>query len=741
MDAIRSQLFGRKIVGEDAKSKQTATKDQSAMKSPPIAMKSPSPPSPKAMVSNCLQVVLCEKDRANELVVQNACFVTPVRFKSLHDGDKNAEIYLQLSHPKKTKNITVTRILTTNHIVNNESEVEFDIDSTIVILPKSHRDAMSTDNLDVINYKVIHKANLPRIGKLFVKVTEFPGRKPNAKNPEKQISQDDLEQALKNLAGTTVHEDRYIFIKTEQGLWQIDIAVIEFEGQDDSCSSSSDSGSNKWGLLTEEMEIIPTGQVKLSKFFKFDDMSFSKLGVGGLGPAFKELCRRVFMTRIIKKNVYEKMGLKHIKGILLYGPPGTGKTQLARSLGNLLNCASIQIVNGPEILNKFVGASEENIRKLFEPAEKNPEGVHLIIFDEFEAICKSRGSASSGLGNDSVVNQLLSKIDGVNAINNIILIGMTNRKDMIDKAILRQGRFEVHIEIGLPDLEGRKQIFSIHTQKLRDNGFIDATVNFDRLSEMTENMTGAEIESIVKEASSYALADVVDINNIEKTAKDADKMMITQEDFDLAVTNMKPMFGNDKEKINQLTNDEMLTFNNVKYQQLVSQTQQVIQNFKANKRHFKTILLHGLSGSGKSYLGAHLAKSSQFKFTKYLSAYDVVRCNESEKRNRLLELIDDAKKSEESLVVIDDIDIMIEWTPPNILSNQIVQTLKTILSLSMTTTKLCLILITNQYEDLKSKLIFDKIDDKFELPLIEGQTIKQIINEPREQSNEADLEV
>ena len=120
--------------------------------------------------------------------------------------------------------------------------------------------------------------------------------------------------------------------------------------------------------------------------------------------------------------------------MLLYGPPGCGKTLTARQIGKMLSAREPKVVNGPEILNKFVGESESNIRKLFEDAEEeqkrmgNSSGLHIIIFDEIDAICKQRGSVGGGSGvHDTVVNQLLSKIDGVEPLNNILVIGMTNR--------------------------------------------------------------------------------------------------------------------------------------------------------------------------------------------------------------------------------------------------------------------------------------------------------------------------
>ena len=129
---------------------------------------------------------------------------------------------------------------------------------------------------------------------------------------------------------------------------------------------------------------------------------------------------------------------------------------IARKIGQMLNANVHQPISGPEILNKFVGQSEENVRKLFIEAEReykergDESDLHIIIVDEIDAICKQRGSTNSGTGvGDSVVNQLLAKLDGVEELNNILFIGMTNRKELIDDALLRPGRIEVHVEIGI----------------------------------------------------------------------------------------------------------------------------------------------------------------------------------------------------------------------------------------------------------------------------------------------------
>ena len=174
--------------------------------------------------------------------------------------------------------------------------------------------------------------------------------------------------------------------------------------------------------------------------------NFEALGIGGLNKEFQDIFRRAFASRVVPPDIMKKMGQKHARGMLLFGPPGCGKTLIARQIGKALHARPPKIVNGPEILNKYVGQSEENIRALFADAEKeqaergDDSELHIIIFDEFDAICKQRGSTGGGTGvNDSIVNQLLSKIDGVDSLNNILLIGMTNRKDMLDEAVLRPG--------------------------------------------------------------------------------------------------------------------------------------------------------------------------------------------------------------------------------------------------------------------------------------------------------------
>ena len=281
------------------------------------------------------------------------------------------------------------------------------------------------------------------------------------------------------------------------------------------------------------------------------DFDFEKLGIGGLDAEFNQIFRRAFASRIWPAHIIQQMGINHVRGMLLYGPPGCGKTLIARQIGKVLNAREPKIVNGPEILNKFVGGSEEKIRELFYDAEKeqaeqgDQSMLHIVIMDEMDAICKQRGSVKDGTGvSDSVVNQLLSKIDGVDSLNNILLIGMTNRKDMIDDALLRPGRLEVHVEIGLPDLKGRIQILNIHTKNMYEHKRLEKEV-IDRLPELAEsckNFSGAELEGLVKAASSYALTRCVDLNDLSK-APDDKALILQWADFQKALGDVEPKFG------------------------------------------------------------------------------------------------------------------------------------------------------------------------------------------------------
>ncbi|RDL41279.1 p-loop containing nucleoside triphosphate hydrolase [Venustampulla echinocandica] len=428
----------------------------------------------------------------------------------------------------------------------------------------------------------------------------------------------------------------------------------------------------------------PAANSIIAPDFKFEDM-----GIGGLDTEFSAIFRRAFASRIFPPGLIEKLGIQHVKGILLFGPPGTGKTLIARQIGKMLNSREPKVINGPEVLNKYVGQSEENIRKLFADAEKeykekgDESGLHIIIFDELDAVCKQRGSgAGGGTGvGDSVVNQLLSKLDGVDQLNNILLIGMTNRMDMIDDALLRPGRLEVHMEISLPDEAGRAQILKIHTSKMRDNNVMDSDVDVMELAHVTKNFSGAEIGGLVKSASSFAFNRHVKVGTVAGVSDDIENMKVNRADFLNALEEVKPAFGVSEEQLETAMKHGIVHFS-PNIDNILSQGALAVDYVKsAPEASLLSVLLHGPPGSGKTAIAAKIAKDSGFPFIKLISAENMVGFSEMAKVQYLQKMFTDAYKSPLNCVIVDNIERIIEWSNIGLrFSNPVTQALMVLIA-------------------------------------------------------------
>jgi len=463
-----------------------------------------------------------------------------------------------------------------------------------------------------------------------------------------------------------------------------------------------------------------TGSVLFGPNFNFEQM-----GIGGLDKEFADIFRRAFASRVFPAEVVLNLGIPHVKGILLYGPPGTGKTLIARKIGKMLNAREPKIVNGPSILNKYVGQSEENIRALFadaesEQRERGPDSeLHIIIFDELDAICKERGSTGGGTGvGDSVVNQLLSKMDGVEQLNNILVIGMTNRKDLIDDALLRPGRLEVHIEIGLPDEPGRLQIFNIHTSSMRENKYMDAGVSIPTLAAETKNFSGAEIEGLVKSAASFALNREIDIKSLDKP--DPSKIRVKQEDFVRALGEVRPAFGVTEEKLQRAMTNGIISYSEDFVRVLNSGKLFIRQVETSSKTPLLSVILAGKPGCGKSALAAHLATLSKFPFIKFLAPEDFIGHVETVRADKIHRAFKDAYKSELSCLVIDDLERFIDFAPigPRF-SNTALQALLVLFKTHPPKGKKLLVIATTSQLDVLSELgLLNAVDSVIDVPSV-----------------------
>ena len=409
-----------------------------------------------------------------------------------------------------------------------------------------------------------------------------------------------------------------------------------------------------------------------------ENFDFEQLGIGGANQELINIFRRALATRGVNYQVAEDLGVNHVKGILLHGVPGTGKTLIARNISKLLTTVPPKIVNGPEIMNKFVGQSEENIRNLFADAQadqvklKSKSPLHVLVFDEIDAICRTRGSGTNSGVRDGVVNQLLTMIQGTDELKNIMIIAMTNRKDLLDPALLRPGRIGVHIEIGLPDIQGREQIFRIHTRQMHASQMMSPDVSLKTLAQMTENYTGAEIEQVVSSASSYALSEVLDSDKDDIESSD---VMVTMDHFLRALQEVVPAMGKSTTILSKDLPEEVTPLKDVDCLRTL---------FETKIQRISKALVVGDRGQGKTTYLKVLGSTSTFhQCVRWLEPLTFFNMSPSEKLKKLGDVFREAYMSKRSLILIDDLDILCEFvvfgSTISHFSNQVLQGLATLL--------------------------------------------------------------
>jgi transitional endoplasmic reticulum ATPase len=270
-------------------------------------------------------------------------------------------------------------------------------------------------------------------------------------------------------------------------------------------------------FLSAYREITPTAMREV--YVEVPQVHWNE--VGGLNRVKQELMESVEWP-LKKPEVFKKMGIKPPRGVLLYGPPGCGKTLLARAVATESEANFISI-KGPEIFSKWVGESEKAIREVFRKGRTAAPAI--IFFDELDAIVPKRGLGYADSGaSERVISQLLTEIDGIESLQNVLVIAATNRPDILDPAVLRPGRFDRLIYVPSPDLDSLKEIFKIHTRSMP----LSRDVDMDDVARKAQGYSGADIEAISREAAMNALRE--DVNATD----------VTRRDFDVALERVGP---------------------------------------------------------------------------------------------------------------------------------------------------------------------------------------------------------
>jgi SpoVK/Ycf46/Vps4 family AAA+-type ATPase len=432
-----------------------------------------------------------------------------------------------------------------------------------------------------------------------------------------------------------------------------DVHTLKGKVEEDS-NNSNIEGDRKTYIEKESIDDVDT------KLFK-ESFDLKNIGIGGFSKDFEMIFRRAFSTRMIGNKLAKDMDMKHIKGMILYGVPGCGKTLFAVKMSQILNCEKPIIVRGPELLNKYVGQSEENVRNLFMPAFDNPKKFYVIICDEFDAIAKKRNNSSnegSNVGNN-VVNQFLSMIEGPKALNNILLICMTNRIDIIDEALKRPGRLELQIEIKLPDINGRLEILEIHTSKMKETGHLHENVDLALIAHNTENFTGAELAGLVTNAKSFAISRELNLDNVMKNEVNKNEMnpIVTQEDFVNSLKDIQPQNG--------VTFDDLIMYDDIYLWSGIANTYNDIKNKikKVKNGNTLSLLLKGESHTGKTSLAMNavkeIAKDISNLCVKVIRPDKLIRVfNRTE---YITSEYDKCVNSDVGILVIDSLEKIIEW--------------------------------------------------------------------------------
>ena len=375
--------------------------------------------------------------------------------------------------------------------------------------------------------------------------------------------------------------------------------------------------------------------------------------IGGLDDELEQV-REMIELPMRHPELFQQLGIEPPKGVLLHGPPGTGKTLMAKAVATEID-AHFTDISGPEIMSKYYGESEEQLREVFEEAEENAPAV--VFIDELDSIAPKRGETSGDVER-RVVAQLLSLMDGLEERGDVIVIGATNRVDSLDPALRRGGRFDREIEIGVPDKDGRKEILQVHT---RGMPLVDG-IDLDQYAENTHGFVGADLESLTKEAAMNALRRVrpeIDLESDEIDAETLDSMKVTETDFKEALKDVTPSAMREVfVEVPDVTWDSVGGLDDTK-----DRLRETIQWPLEYPDVFETMdltaakgaLLYGPPGTGKTLIAKAIANEAQSNFIS-IKGPELLNKYVGESEKGVREVFEKARSNAPTVVFFDEID-------------------------------------------------------------------------------------
>ncbi|MDB3858884.1 CDC48 family AAA ATPase [Candidatus Poseidonia sp.] len=375
--------------------------------------------------------------------------------------------------------------------------------------------------------------------------------------------------------------------------------------------------------------------------------------VGGIGQQLLKV-REMIELPLKHPELFRRLGIDPPKGVLLHGPPGTGKTMIAKAVATEVN-AHFKSINGPEIISKYYGESEKQLREIFDEASANSPAI--IFIDEIDSICPKREDVS-GEVERRVVAQMLTLMDGMQGRDNVVVIGATNRRDALDPALRRPGRFDREIEIGVPDREGRSEIMDVHTRQMPISDDFDISWVLDN----TYGFVGADLAALVREAAMRALRRYlpeIDLEEETLPPEVLEKMEVCMDDFKEAIRDVEPSALREiYVEVPEISWDEVGGLLEVKDRLKESvewplTKPELFEHFGIKPP--RGIVLFGAPGTGKTLLAKAIANEAQANFIS-IKGPELISKWVGESERAIREIFKKAKQSAPSIIFLDEFE-------------------------------------------------------------------------------------